>query len=67
MADNEAGADSSAPGYEPDALYDVRLNSVVKVGGMKLLPINEHHIKGSVLSRIVSEYPDAIGSAAKLG
>ena len=51
--------------YVHDAIYDVRLKSVVRIGGIKLLPLDEHHIKGSLLNRIVAENPDAIGSIAK--
>lgn len=62
MAKKPAGADD-APEYEPDAVYDVTLNAVVKVNGLKFLPRDEHHMKGSFLTKIKAENPDAIGSA----
>lgn len=51
--------------YAHDTIYDVRLKTIVRVGSIKLLPLDEHHIKGSLLNRIVAENPDAIGSIAK--
>ena len=58
---------SSSEEYVHDAMYDVKLKSVVRIGGTKLLPLDEHHMKGSVLNRIVAESPDAIGSVTKRG
>jgi hypothetical protein len=57
----------SSQEYVNDAMYDVKLRSVVRIGGIKLLPLDQHHIKGSVLNRIVAESPDAIGSVTKRG
>ena len=52
------------PAYEPAATYDVRLNAVVRVGRLRLLPINRHQIVGAALNEVVAEYgADVIESA----
>ena len=58
---------ADAAEYEPEALYDVRLDAVVTMAGLKFLPLNEHHMTGAFLTKLKAEYPDAVGSATKRG
>lgn len=67
MAKKPADAAPSASEYEPDAIYDVTLNAVVKINGLKFLPRDQHHMKGAFLTKLQAENPDAIGSATKRG
>lgn len=52
------------PTYQDDQKYTVHLLRLVVLGGHKLLPRQEHSMKGKVLNRIVEqEGADVIAAA----
>ncbi|WP_336812232.1 hypothetical protein [Bosea sp. MMO-172] len=55
---------AAPPPYDPSRTYDVRLNQIVRVGVLKLLPRNEHHLTGAVLNALVQEHGQEIVDAA---
>ena len=50
--------------YEPGLSYDVRLNQIVRVGALRLLPRNEHRLTGAALNALVEEHGQEIVDAA---
>ena len=57
---------TTPPAYEPEALYDVRLTGIVRVGRLRLLPINRHQIVGAALNAVVAEYGAEVIESATL-
>lgn len=55
---------ASPPPYDPSLTYDVRLNQIVRVGALRLLPRNAHSLTGAVLNALVDEHGQEIVDAA---
>ncbi|WP_336810938.1 hypothetical protein [Bosea sp. MMO-172] len=55
---------AAAPPYDPSLIYDVRLNQIVRVGALRLLPRNQHSLSGAVLNALVAEHGQEIVDAA---
>ncbi len=55
---------AAPPPYVPSLSYDVRLNQIVRVGAIRLLPRNEHRLTGAALNALVEEHGQEIVDAA---
>lgn len=60
----KAPAKSAPAAYEPERSYRVRLTRIAKIGGLRLLPRNEHELSGAALNALVAEHGTEIVDAA---
>lgn len=67
MATRKPAAPESPARYEEGSRYAARLSRIARIGGIRLLPRNDHELTGEALNRLVeAEGADIVASAEKL-
>lgn len=63
MAKKPNSSAKRAKNFDPERRYDVQLTRIVRVGGLKLLPRNQHQLTGAALNALVAEHGEDIVDA----